>query len=70
MGGGGAELSDAVAIDACKVSAANNVIDIDCRHTMVVNVKTPNGDIVNHEVDTKDTVVVVKKKHSDKIGVK
>jgi len=63
----GAELTDDCSLDDVKVSAANNTIPLVARERVTINVMKPDGEMVPHEMESTDTVVVVKKKHADKV---
>lgn len=66
---GAKELTDDTTLQDLKDRTGANEIGLLAKERVTLNVETPKGDIVTHDMETTDNVVIVKQKHSEKVGV-
>lgn len=65
----GAELGDDQSLEAVKVKAANNEIPLVARERLTLNVTKPSGEVVTHEMETTDAVLLAKQRHAEKANL-
>jgi len=63
------ELTDNLTLEDVRVKAGSNVVDIVAKERVTLNVKTPKGEIINHDMVADDTFTDGKDRHQAKTGV-
>lgn len=66
---GAKELTDETTLQELKDRTGANEIGLLAKERVTLNIETPKGDIVTHDMETTDNVLLSKQKHSDKVGV-
>jgi len=61
--------TDDMTLDTVKVSAGGDSVTLLCRERMTVNVKTPKGEVISHDMQTTDNVVGLRQRHAEKRGI-
>lgn len=63
------ELTDDLTLDAVRVKANANVVDIIAKERVTLDVKTPKGEIIQHDMVADNTFGECKDRHTAKVGV-
>lgn len=66
---GDKECTDDMTLDVIKGNAGGADVTLVAKERMTVNVKTPKGDIVTHDMVTMDNVGGLKQRHGEKVAI-